>query len=289
MSNKIILVGSGYLGNYIIENIIENKLPYKIIEVARTKKNRPDRIESIKMDLDSGNLGLEGFENGRIIYMAPPNTASLKDNRVENFLKNLGTVKIKQFIYISTSGVYGNCNGKEVDETYEVNPGTDRAKRRVSAESQLINYCKQKKISLIILRVPGIYGKGRLPIDRIKSGEPIIKKEESRVTNLIHVEDLARLVIAGLKIDNIDLHEIINVSDGNPVLSTDYYETLSKLLGIKINNYITYREAKNIYTEKRLSFLNESRVLNIDKMNLMLPGCIKHQSLEGGIKASLEL
>ncbi len=289
MSNKIILVGSGYLGNYIIENIIENKLPYKIIEVARTKKNRPDRIESIKMDLDSGNLGLEGFGNGRIIYMAPPSMASLKDNRVENFLKNLGTVKIKQFIYISTSGVYGNCNGKEVDETYEVNPSTDRAKRRVSAESQLINYCKQKKIRLIILRVPGIYGKGRLPIDRIKSGEPIIKKEESRVTNLIHVEDLARLVIAGLKIDNAGLHEIINVSDGNPVLSTDYYETLSKLLGIKINNYITYREAKNIYTEKRLSFLNESRVLNIDKMNLILPGCIKHQSLESGIKASLEL
>ena len=57
MSNKIILVGSGYLGNYIIKNIIKNKLPYKIIEVARTKKNRPERIESITMDLDSGTLG----------------------------------------------------------------------------------------------------------------------------------------------------------------------------------------------------------------------------------------
>ena len=289
MNNKIVLVGSGYLGNYIIENIIENKLPYKIIEIARTKKNRPDRTESIKMDLDDDNLGLGFFENGQIIYMAPPSTASLKDNRIKNFLKNLEIVKIKQFIYISTSGVYGNCNGKEVDESYKIKPNTDRAKRRVSAESQLINHCKQKNINLIILRVPGIYGKGRLPIDRIKSGEPIIKKEESRVTNLIHVEDLARLVIAGLKIDNIGMYEIINVSDGNPVLSTDYYETLSKLLDIKINNYITYKEAKNIYSEKRLSFLNESRILNVDKMNSILPGCIKHRSLEDGIKASLEL
>jgi nucleoside-diphosphate-sugar epimerase len=221
--------------------------------------------------------------------MAPPSTASLKDNRIKNFLKNLEIVKIKKFIYISTSGVYGNCNGKEVDESYKIKPNTDRAKRRVSAESQLINHCKQKNINLIILRVPGIYGKGRLPIDRIKSGEPIIKKEESRVTNLIHVEDLARLVIAGLKIDNIGMYEIINVSDGNPVLSTDYYETLSKLLDIKINNYITYKEAKNIYSEKRLSFLNESRILNVDKMNSILPGCIKHRSLEDGIKASLGL
>jgi nucleoside-diphosphate-sugar epimerase len=289
MNDKIVLVGSGYLGNYIIENIIKNKLPYKIVEVARTKKNRPDQTESIKMDLDNDNLGLGFFENGRIVYMAPPSAASSEDNRIKNFLKNLEIIKIKQFIYISTSGVYGNCNGKEVDESYRVKPTTGRAKRRVSAESQLINYCKQKNINLIILRVPGIYGKGRLPIDRIKSGEPIIKKEESRVTNLIHVEDLARLVVAGLKIDNIDMCEIINVSDGNPVLSTDYYETLSKLLGIKINNYITYKESKNIYSETRLSFLNESRVLNVDKMNLMLPGCIKYRRLEDGIKASLGL
>jgi len=289
MSNKIILVGSGYLGNYLINMLLGKNLSCNIIEITRTKKNRPNTIESIQMDLDSDNLRLESFNNGRIIYMVPPSIMSLKDDRMGNFLKNLETINIKQFIYISTSGVYGNCNGAMVDEYCKVNPGTNRAKRRVSSELQLTDYCKQKNINLIILRVPGIYGKGRLPIDRIKSGEPIIKKEESRITNLIHVEDLARLILACFKMDNIHMCEIINVSDGSPVSSTDYYERISKILGIRINNYITYEDARVIYTEKRLSFLNESRVLNVDKMNTMLPGCIKYQSLDDGIRASLEL
>ena len=289
MSNKIILVGSGYLGNYLIDILLRKHLSCDIVELSRTKKNRPNTIKSIQMDLDGDNLRLESFNNGRIIYMAPPSIISLKDNRMENFLKNLETINIKQFIYISTSGVYGNCNGAIVDESYKVNPSTDRAKRRVSAELQLTNYCNQKNINLIILRVPGIYGKGRLPIDRINSGEPILMKEESRVTNLIHVEDLARLVVAGFEIDNINMCEIINVSDGNPVSSTDYYERIAKALGIKISSYMTYEEAKVVYTEKRLSFLNESRVLNVDKMNEMLPGCVKYQSLDDGIRASLEL
>ena len=287
MNNKVILVGSGYLGGYIISEIAEKSSSCQIIEVSRTKKTRIPSIKSIKMDLDNDYLKLELFAGGTIIYMAPPSAVSLEDCRIKNFLKNLNGVKIKSFVYISTSGVYGNCNGEEVDELHQVNPETDRAKRRVSAETQLTNYCKQKDINLVILRVPGIYGKGRLPINRIRAGEPIIKKEESKVTNLIHVEDLARIVVASTMLENLNKREIINVSDGNPTSSTSYYEITGMLLGIKITNYITYLEAQRVYTEQRLSFLKESRVLNVNKMFSLFPGCIKYVSLEDGIRASL--
>ncbi len=287
MNNKIILVGSGYLGNYIIGSMIEKNLPCQIIEISRTKKNRPSSIESIKMDLDDDILKLENFNEATIVYMAPPSTVSLKDYRIKNFLKNLEEVKTKRLIYISTSGVYGDCNGQEVNESCKVSPSTDRAKRRVSAETQLTSYCKRKNINLIILRVPGIYGKGRLPIDRIKSGEPIIKKQESKITNLIHVEDLAGIVIAATASEDLNKCEIINVSDGNPVSSTDYYEIIGMLLGVKITNYVTYEEALNVYTKQRLSFLKESRVLNVNKMFSLFPSCIKYLSLEDGVRASL--
>ena len=287
MKNKIILAGSGYLGGYIISEMTEKSPSCQIIEVSRTKKTRIASVKSTKMDLDDDPLKLESFVGGIIIYMAPPSTVSLEDCRVKNFLKNLNGVKIKSFIYISTSGVYGNCDGKEVDELHQVNPETDRAKRRVSAETQLANYCKQKDINLVILRVPGIYGKGRLPINRIRAGEPIIKKEESKVTNLIHVEDLARIVVASTMSENLNKCEIVNVSDGNPTSSTNYYEITGMLLGIKITNYITYLEAQSVYTEQRLSFLKESRVLNVNKMLNLFPDCIKYVSLEDGIRASL--
>ena len=287
MKNKIILAGSGYLGGYIISEMIEKSPSCQIIEVSRTKKTRIASVKSTKMNLDDDPLKLEPFAGGIIIYMAPPSTVSLEDCRIKNFLKNLNGVKIKSFVYISTSGVYGNCDGQKVDELRKVNPETDRAKRRVSAEIQLTNYCKQQNISLIILRVPGIYGKGRLPIDRIKSGEPIINKKESKITNLIHVEDLARIVVAATMSKNLSKHEIINVSDGSPISSTDYYEATGALLGIKITNYITYAEAKSIYTKKRLSFIKESRVLNVAKMFNLFPGCIKYKSIKDGIRASL--
>ena len=287
MKNKIILAGSGYLGGYIISEMTEKSPSCQIIEVSRTKKTRIASVKSTKMNLDDDPLKLEPFAGGIIIYMAPPSTVSLEDCRIKNFLKNLNGVKIKSFIYISTSGVYGNCDGKEVDELHQVNPETDRAKRRVSAETQLANYCKQKDINLVILRVPGIYGKGRLPINRIRAGEPIIKKEESKVTNLIHVEDLARIVVASTMSENLNKCEIVNVSDGNPTSSTNYYEITGMLLGIKITNYITYLEAQSVYTEQRLSFLKESRVLNVNKMLNLFPDCIKYVSLEDGIRASL--
>lgn len=117
-----------------------------------------------------------------------------------------------------------------------------------------MGYCKRKNINLIILRVPGIYGKGRLPIGRIKSGEPIIKKQESKITNLIHVEDLASIVIAATESEDLNKCEIINVSDGSPVSSTDYYEIIGMLLRVKITNYVTYEEALNIYTKQRFRF-----------------------------------
>ena len=287
MKNKIILVGSGYLGGYIINSLLEKNTSCQIFELSRTKKNRPALIKTISMDLDNNPLKLQAFAEGIIIYMAPPSIVSLQDCRVKNFLKNLEEVKTKRFIYISTSGVYGDCNGEKIDEARKVNPDTDRAKRRVSAETQLANYCKQKDINLVILRVPGIYGKGRLPINRIRAGEPIIKKEESKVTNLIHVEDLARIVVASTMSENLNKCEIVNVSDGNPTSSTNYYEITGMLLGIKITNYITYLEAQSVYTEQRLSFLKESRVLNVNKMLNLFPDCIKYVSLEDGIRASL--
>jgi len=285
--NKIILAGSGYLGDYIVSLLINNNNCQEVIELARSNKNRGRKVVRLFRDFDKSTIKLDCVEYGKIVYMAPPNNDGLKDIRISNFIKNIENYHIEKIIYISTSGVYGNCQGALVDERQKVNPLTDRAKRRVDAEYQLTKYCETEKIDLIILRTPGIYGKGRLPIKRILNGEPVIRKEESRVTNLIHVEDLARVVLSAVDNDKLSMVEIINVSDGNIITSTEFYETVCKVMGVKISNYITYEDAKKIFTEKRLSFLNESRRLNTDKMIRLMPGCIKYSDLKEGIIASM--
>ena len=262
---------------------------YKRQELARTNKKRGKNVVRLARDFDKSTIDLKCVEYGRIIYMAPPNNDGLKDVRISNFIKNIKSYHIEKIVYISTSGVYGNCQGALVDERQKVNPLTDRAKRRMDAENQLRKHCETEKINLVILRTPGIYGKERLPIKRIVDEEPVIRKEESRVTNLIHVEDLARVVLSATDNDKLSMIEIINVGDGNLITSTEFYETVCKVIGVKVINYITYEEAKEIFTKKRLSFLSESRRLNTDKMFRLMPGCIKYRNLEEGIIASMSL
>ena len=284
--NKIILAGSGYLGDNIIDLLDEMNHSYLITEISRSKKNRDGNIQSIQHDIDTSirlDLDLEG---SKIIYMAPPDTSSDGDLRIAKFIDTISKYNIARFIYISTSGVYGNCHGNKVNELVRVNPITDRAMRRVDAENKLIDFGRNNNVEILILRVPGIYGKNRLPIKRIINREPLIEKAQSRTTNLIHVQDLSRIVIKSLEIE-IKETEIINVSDGTAVKTTEYYEKIYDALEINLPEYISYKEAKKLYDKKRLSFLNESRVLDTTKMKKIFPGCIKYTKLSEGIKASL--
>jgi len=284
--SNLILAGSGYLGESIIAeyNIIKNT--FNIIELCRSIKNRRPEVKSIQIDFDKSTDDMSYVERSVIVYMAPPDTLSLKDTRLNKFLNNISNYKVKKLIYISTSGVYGNCNGNIVNEENKINPLTDRAKRRADAEIQIQKFCMRKNISGIIFRVPGIYGRNRLPVKRIKERDPLINIEESRTTNLIHVSDLTRLVIKALNLTNKKT-EIINVSDGKAVKTTRYYEIIYKALNIKLPEYISYEQAISMYDEKRASFLKESRVLDVTKMKQLFPGCIKYKKLEDGIKESL--
>tara|TARA_B100001778_G_scaffold163900_1_gene134637 strand:+ start:5001 stop:5864 length:864 start_codon:yes stop_codon:yes gene_type:complete len=283
---NLILAGSGYLGDTIIDMMNSGKHNYSIIEIARTRKKRSNDVMSVQFDIDQDYGDLEYLENSKIIYMAPPDTSSLSDIRITKFLKLIDQKSINRFVYISTSGVYGDCKGKIVTEENAIKPKTDRARRRADAESQVLKYSNHNNSLAIVLRVPGIYGKDRLPLKRIMNREPLITHDDSRVTNLIHVEDLSRIVIKSLDI-NIQKDEVINVSDGNPIKTTKYYEIIYEILGKDLPDYITYEDAKRLYDEKRLSFLNESRVLDTKKMNKLMPGCIRYQDIRKGIRRSL--
>jgi len=284
MRSNLVLVGSGFLGESIIAQLENYEMIYEAFEVSRTFKKRDGAIKHLQVDIDRSVIDLPVGKKYKVIYMAPPSTTSLEDDRMSNFLHHNSKHNITQIVYISTSGVYGDHEGNSVNELVVPNPITDRAIRRLSAEKQLDKFCNKKSISSIILRVPGIYGKGRLPLERIKNREKLISLEESRVTNLIHVNDLARVTLKALEIES---NEIINVSDGNPIKTTQYYLHIYDALKQPWPGFITFEEALKKYSSKRLSFLNESRLLNVDKMNMLMPGCIKFKDIKEGIRDSL--
>ena len=281
---KIVLAGSGYLGKSIIK-LAYNYNYESILEYSRTGEASTN-VEYIRKDFDENAFHLDEItENSSIIYMAPPNQETHEDNRLKRFLKKLSDRKISKITYISTSGVYGDHDDRVVDETTELKPITDRAKRRVSAENMIKGYSLKTSNDYIILRVPGIYGPDRLPINRINNQEPVILELESKKTNLIHVEDLARISWGCV---NSDIkNEIFNVSDGCPITVTRFYKEICNVLNLKMPPQISMTEAQGCFSEKRLSFLNESRILDISKMEKHFPNQIKYKKIRKGIEASL--
>ena len=283
---KIILAGFGYLGKFIEQqaDFNEKKVLYKL-------SRNPDKHcngfgNHIEVDFDKEKFDIrEMLDGSTIIYMAPPNKDKDKDPRLENFLNNIKNSNLERIVYISTSGVYGDCGGLSVTEDAELKPLTDRAKKRVIAEKMVMKHSAVCNTNYVILRVPGIYGLGRLPLSKVREREPLIIKDECKITNLINVEDLARIVWRVIK-DKIK-NEIINVSDGTPITSTEYYLKIYDELEIEYPPFINMKEAAKYYSKERLSFMSESRILDVSKMKRLFSDCIKYSNISDGIKRSL--
>jgi nucleoside-diphosphate-sugar epimerase len=98
----------------------------------------------------------------------PPPDSGTSDPRLERFLAAVGPARPTMLLYMSTTGVYGDTSGAAVTEDSPVAPGNDRSQRRVAAESIARGWCEARAVRCIVLRVPGIYGPGRLPLERLR-------------------------------------------------------------------------------------------------------------------------
>lgn len=154
---------------------------------------------------------------------------------VKNVLAALPS-SVKQFIYISTTGVYGNANGQWVDETTPPDPHRDGGKASLAAEQLLDS-------KGIILRLAGIYGPDRIPyLAKLRASGPIGAPSEGWL-NLIHVDDGAQIVLA-TESQTTDRPlqraepEVFCVSDGNPVVRGDYYREVARRIGAAEPNFV---------------------------------------------------
>jgi nucleoside-diphosphate-sugar epimerase len=134
---------------------------------------------------------------------------------------------IQRFIYISSTGVYGQVTGSEVDETSPCQPTREGGQACLAAEELLRTSPLANKT--VILRLAGIYGPDRIPRSKdLLAGTPIDAPSDGWL-NLIHVEDAARIVLLAEHI--VDPPKLYVVSDGHPVIRGDYYRELARLLG----------------------------------------------------------
>jgi nucleoside-diphosphate-sugar epimerase len=283
MNNQINIIGCGYIGQLVALELIQQQL--KSVAYVKTEHSlsvcQQKHINTVQLDLDSV-LSLIEVKNEKILYLIPPNPEGNKDNRIKNFINAIQVQPPKKIVLISTTGVYGDCAGNWVDETSSVKPDAPRAKRRADAEQQLIDYCELNHVSWVILRVPGIYGPGKLPVKRIKSGEAIVQEQDSPYSNRIHAYDLVNICIEAILSDNIE--GIYNCSDGHPTTMHDYFIKVSDALQIKRPPSISLQQATQELSEGMLSYMAESRRVDNKKLLRDFELTLMYPDLDSGLR-----
>ncbi len=286
---NILIVGCGDIGIRVAQQW--QRSGSKIIGMVRSQESaaklkRLD-IQPVIADLDRPEVFPDlVLQNTLVYYFAPPKRSGVHDDRMRNFIAGITPGNIpEQIIYISTSGVYGDCNGEWVTETRPVNPTTERSKRRFDAEQMLQSWARKNRCKSVILRVPGIYGPGRLPVERILNGEPILREEDAPFTNRIHADDLASAAVQAGRHGKDG--SVYNISDGHPSSVTAYYNAVADCLSVPHPPVISREEARGTFSPTRMSFLQESRRLVNKKMLEELRVVLRYPSVEEGIQASL--
>lgn len=280
------IVGYGDIGSRVARLCLKEKL--KVSALARSPSSvlemKDIGVIPVSADLDDIQ-SLQGLPlaNSVVYYFAPPPLKGLTDPRMENFLASLdGNSLPRRIVYISTSGVYGDQAGGRVTETTPTNPGADRSHRRLDAENKLRQFRSQYAVELVILRVGGIYGPGRLPEQRIRDQVPVIKEELAPKTNRIHADDLAAICLAAGKCGGDG--EIYNVSDGCDSNMTEYFYQVADHLGLQRPPCVDWETAKNVLSPGMLSYLRESRRMDNSKMLKELDIKLKYPNLKSGLK-----
>jgi nucleoside-diphosphate-sugar epimerase len=235
------------------------------------------------IDLDGGETGV-GWSSGysEIYYFAPPPPVGETDPRMTAFLQGLSSDDPpRRIVYISTSAVYGDCRGEWITEAQPLNPATARGRRRLDAEYQLMAWCGEAGCEWTLLRVPGIYGPGKLPLERLRQGLPVLREADSPYTNRIHVDDLAAVCVAAMS--SRSCNTVYNVSDGHPSNMTDYFFRVADAAGLPRPREVSREEAQRVLSPGMLSFLNDSRRMDNTRMVEELGITLQYPDLDAGL------
>jgi nucleoside-diphosphate-sugar epimerase len=277
---RLLIIGCGDIARRTIPLLAGHYRLYALVRNAtRSTGLREQGVTPVIGDLDdrrrlSKIAGLADV----VLHLAPPPNTGTGDNRTRHLLAALSQGALpKRFIYISTSGVYGDCGGAYVDETRPVQPRTARAQRRVDAEQQIRRWARRNGVQATILRVPGIYAAERLPLERIRTGTPALVAAEDGYTNHIHADDLARIIVAALQ--HGKPNRVYHASDDGVMKMGDYFDVVADAYRLPRPPRIGRAEAQRVLSESLLSFVNESRRLVNGRMKGELGVKLKYSTV----------
>lgn len=284
----LLVVGCGDIGLRVL-NLLRGRWRLLVLTTSpgRKRELRAAGAAPLVGDLDDPPSlhRLAGLADA-VLHLAPPPAGDENDPRTRALARALArSRRCRRFVYVSTTGVYGDAGGARFDETRTLLPATDRARRRVDAELGLRRFGRQHGVAVSILRAPGIYALDRVggdPRERVRRGAPVLRAEDDVYTNHIHADDLARACVAALYRGRPQ--RAIHVSDDSELKMGDYFDLVAGLCGLPAPPRIARAEAERMLAAVTLSFMSESRRLDNRRSKRELRLRLRYPTIEHALR-----
>ena len=265
---RLLIVGCGDIGMRLIPLLRSRFRVFALTSQSeRLSELRSAGVTPILGNLDSPQslYRLKGLAD-IVVHLAPPPLQGSLDQRTRNLVAILP--RHGKLVYVSTTGVYGDCKGAFFDETRPVAPVNARAERRVDAERVLRRWARHHEGKLSILRVPGIYAADRLPLERLRQGTPALLDADDVYTNHIHADDLAQII--ALALFRAQPLRVYHTVDDSALKMGDYFDQVAAAFKLPLPPRVPRAELSKQVSPMLLSFMSESRRLSNERMKTEL-------------------
>jgi len=257
---RVFVFGLGYVG--LSFALAMRDAGWKVEGTCRTEKRRQELIRSgLEVSVFDGEKRLAEISQrivlaDAILSSVPPTTAG--DPVLNIFGADIcGKAGGSWLGYLSTTGVYGDWDGKEVDESSELRATSDRGLRRIAAEKTWLRLTTRKSLPVHIFRLAGIYGPGRNILDKIRAGTATRVQKSGHVFSRIHVDDIVSTLAASILRPRAGA--TYNVCDNEPCSQPQIIEHGCQLLGQRLPPLIDFEARVKEMSPLARSFWKDRR------------------------------
>jgi len=287
MSNKLFCFGTGFSAR-----LVARKLQAEGWEVAGTTRST-DKFDALIAEgitpcqfaegLPVANIAdaLRGVTH--VLVSAPPGGDG--DPVLNLHRGDLASLPAQTWIgYLSTTGVYGDRNGGNVDEDSELLPSGKRGRRRVAAEKAWFDLGARHDLCVQSFRLAGIYGPGRNALETVRSGRARRIVKPGQVFSRIHVEDIAQTVLASIARPHAGA--AYNVCDDDAAPPQDVIAYACGLLGMDPPAEENFETA--VLSPMAASFYEDNKRVENTRIKRELGVNLRYNSYQAGLQALLD-
>jgi len=244
VSRRLFAFGLGYSAQTLAARLAREG--WEIAGTARDQANierlRGHGYEIVRFAGEPGSREIPQLLQGatHLLHSIPPGQSG--DLVLAHYRETIAALRSLEWIgYLSTVGVYGDQQGRWVDETTPPAPNSERTEARVEAEKAWLEFGREIGVPVQIFRLAGIYGPGRCAFDKLRAGTARRIKKGGQVFSRIHVEDIASVLEASMA--RPQAGAIYNVADDEPAAPDAVVAYAAELLGVTPPPEVAFADA----------------------------------------------